>query len=261
MRRLLALVPFFLATAAVGCSQASDAEGDEGQSDSIEALSSSSAQAHVFVAPQVKGGAHHWDTVVVQNEAGFDGVMIFGRTAPDAEPDRMMTVDRRTGAVSYLAAQQEKAGNEDAVASDMKEAAAALQAMTPGHTGIGPTDFVTPENACFIKVASIAVLAVGAIIAAPIAIEFVAAAATDAAATIAEKGIQQFAVQTARTAWASQKFRKLIAFKIVKEGVKAWLLFSDRGKQLTAPVRRQVNQVIHAKCTPPTDEAVTFGGL
>ncbi len=98
--------------------------------------------------------------------------------------------------------------------------------------------------------------------AAPIAIEFVAAAATDAAATIAEKGIQQFALQTARTAWASQKFRKLIAFKIVKDGLKAWLLFSDRGKLLTAPVRRQVSQVIHAKCTStaPTDEAVTFGG-
>ena len=260
MRRLLALVPFFLAIAGVGCSQATDASEDEGTSDSIEALSESSAQAHVFVAPQVKGGAHHWDTVVVQNEAGFDGVMIFGRTGPDAEPDRMMTVDRRTGAVSYLGAAQDT-GNQEQVAADLEAAARALQAMTPGHTGIGPSDFVTPENACFIKIASIAVLAVAAIVAAPIAIEFVAAAATDAAATIAQKGIQQFAIQTARTAWASQKFRKLIAFKIVKSGVKAWLLFSERGQKLTAPVRRQVSQVIHAKCTPPTDEAVTFGGM
>ena len=259
MRRAFALVPLLLAIG-VGCGSApAEADDDGASSDSnIEALSSSSAAAHVFVTPQVRGGAHYWDTVVLQNQPGFDGVIVFGRTTPDADPDRMMTVDRRTGAVSYLTSGA--AGTDANVAAELKEASQALAAMSPNHTGLGTQDFVTPENACFIKMASIAVLVVGAVIAAPFVIEAAAAAATNVASGIAEKGLQGFAMQLARTAWASQKFRKLLAFKIVKEGVKAWLLFSDRGQQLTEPVRRQLHQVIHAKCTPPSDEPFTFAG-
>lgn len=262
MKRALAVVPLLLAIG-VGCGSAATEDGgsDPASSDdsSVEALSESDAQPHVFVTPQVKGGAHYWDTAVMQNQPGFDGVIVFGRTAPDAEPDRMMTFDRRTGAVSYVTSAT--ATTEADVATDLKAASQALAASLPDHTGLGTRDFVTPENACFIKMASIAVLVIGAVVAAPFVIEAVAVAATDAATGIAEKGLQSFVTQAARTAWASQKFRKLLAFKVVKLGLKGWLVFSDRGKKLEEPIRRQIHSVIHAKCTPPTDAAITFGGI
>lgn len=259
MRLALALVPLVLALGA-GCGSApADADDEAGSSESVEALTHSSADPHVFVAPEVRGGGHRWETVVMQNQAGFDGVIVFSRTTPDAEPDRMLTIDRRTGAVSYLAATTEHGSGD--VTADLEEAGRALAALVPVRTGIGPQAFVTPENACFIKIASIAVLAIGAVIAAPFVIEAATVAAADAAAGIAENGLRSFAMQAGRAAIKNPKVQKFIAFKIAKEGLKGWLLFSARGKELTAPIRRQVSQVVHAKCARPSAaEEITFAG-
>ncbi len=259
MRRTLALVPLLLAVGA-GCGSASsDADDDEGSSTSLGALSESSARPHVFVSPEVTGGAHRWETVVMQNQAGFDGVIVFGRTTRDAEPDLMLTIDRRTGAVSYLASASDAVDAN--VSKELEEAGNALAAMTSAHTDVGTRGLVTPDNACFIKVASIAVLAVGAVIAAPFVIEAATVAVADAATGVAEHGLRGFAMQVGKASLKNPKVQKLIAFKIAKEGLKGWLLFSDRGKMLTAPLRKQVSIVVHAKCTPPdTGETITFAG-
>jgi hypothetical protein len=147
-----------------------------------------------------------------------------------------------------------------AIADELQAASDAIGAYAPSGAAIGAQDFVTDKNACFLKVASITLLAVGAVVAAPFVIEGIAGAYADAAATIAENGVKGFAVQAARAAWASQKFRSMLAFHVAKDGVKAWLLFSEKGKELTAPVRRQIHEVVHAKCTPPATDAISMAG-
>ena len=255
MRRLLALAPL-LCSIAVGCSDAP--VDDTSASDSVDALSSSSAPAHAFVSPLVRGGTHHWQVVVMQNEPGYDGVLVFGHPTATADADRMIALDRRTGAVSYISAAQNE--DESVIADELHGAAAAIEAYSTSASSIGTQDFVTEKNACFLKVASITLLAVGAVVAAPFVIEGAIAGYADAAAVVAEKGFQGFVVQSARAAWASQKFRQLLAFHFAKDAVKGWLLFSEKGKQLTAPVRRQIHEVVHAKCTPPSTDAITAAG-
>jgi hypothetical protein len=64
----------------------------------------------------------------------------------------------------------------------------------------------------------------------------------------------------AQDAFASTRFRWLLGFHVAKDAAKYWLLFSDKGKQLTAPVRRQLKEVIHAQCklSMPSDPGGMF---
>jgi hypothetical protein len=239
------VMPFVVACA---CACGGSAPADEAAEEDAIGTAPSDADPFTYGAPQVATSGHYWDTIVVQNEVGFDGVLVFGRTSPDAEPDQLVLLDRRTGALLHLSSSAQ--GDDPAViAAELQEAGAALDDADAAQS-IGTRDFVTPDNACFIKYASEAVLVAGALIAAP----FVAEGAVSLEAgieRIAQQGLRTVATELLQAAWASRRFKALLAFKIVKDGLKGWLLFSQKGQELTAPVRRQISMVVHAKCAAP----------
>lgn len=49
--------------------------------------------------------------------------------------------------------------------------------------------------------------------------------------------------------------QKYIAYHVAKNAVKGWLLFSDKGKQITHSVMEQAKEVWNAKCSLPSPSA------
>jgi hypothetical protein len=212
----------------------------------------------MYAAPDVTSGSHTYSTFVLQNESGFDGVLVFGRSDPDADPDRMIVFDRATGAI---AAFTQDGSGIDGMADEISNASNSLMAGDPSGGDTQTADFVTDNNVCFIQFATFALAGIGAALAAPFVIEEGAAALAWASASytaIGERGLATFATETAKAAWADPKVRGLIAFKAAEEGLKAWLLFTESGHKFMAPVIDELSKVVHAKCFP-TDEVVGVG--
>jgi hypothetical protein len=149
--------------------------------------------------------------------------------------------------------------------SDLGGASGQLTVMAGDVEG-GDTrvaSFVNDQNKCFLKEAGLALGLVAVVVAAPIIIEAapaIAAGAVEAAQTaagaVAENGLQGALAQAARAVATNPRLQKILAFEIVKAGVKGWLLFSEKGHELEKGVLDQAKVVWNASCSIPNADAV-----
>lgn len=247
--RLVLLLGLVLACFACGGSSEDDTSADE-----VVASSSD----YLFVAPSLKSGAHYWTPVVMQDAGDFEGTLAFRSATPEGEPDQLVVIDKTTGAISFVAA-----GASDSVGdweSSRQELGGASQQLTvmAGDFDTGGTRFaalVNENNKCFIKAAAIALALVAAVVAlpfiieaAPVALAGAVANAQSAGAAIAANGLRAFAVQAGKAVLTNPAAQKYIAYKVTKTAVKGWLLFSDKGKEITHAVLDQAKEVWNAKC-------------
>jgi hypothetical protein len=228
-------------------------------SDANAALNAQKDTTDVVIAPQVQAGDRYWDAIGVVGDPEFDGVIAIGRRDADGDPVELVFIERKTGAIGFLNADGAIASSWDDTKSELDEVSQKLMVMagdpTEGDTRTaGFQDFVD-EHACAIRLVALGLSVVGVIVAADLAI----AAAPAVIAAVETQGIRTVALAAARTAIASPRIRTLAAIKVVKWGVKGWLLFSDAGQRLTAPAREAFNTVLHKDCSVPGNEPPTDG--
>lgn len=248
----------WIAVALLSLSAAACGGGSESSDTSDDALAQGTASTseYLYVAPELKAGAHAWQTIVVQTK-DFDGTLAF-RSSAGGEPDQLIVIDKRSGAVSFVSGEA-LAPTDDWEASrkELSEASDQLTLLA-GDFDTGDTRFaalVNDHNKCFIKEAAIGLALVGAVVAAPIVIEAAPglaagalASAQEAGAAVAANGLRAFVVQAGKTALTNPTMQKYLAYHVAKTAVKGWLLFSDKGRELTRSVIDQAKEVMHADC-------------
>ncbi len=229
---------------------------DGSTSDDALAAQTATTSDYLYVAPALTAGAHTWQTVVVQT-AEFDGTLAF-RSSATGEPDQLIVIDKKTGAVSFVSGEaMAPADDWEASRTELADASNQLTVMA-GDFNTGDTRFaalVNDHNKCFIKEAAIGLALVGAVVAAPIVIEAAPglaagalASAQEAGAAVAANGLRAFVVQAGKTALTNPTMQKYLAYHVAKTAVKGWLLFSDKGRELTRSVIDQAKEVMHADC-------------
>lgn len=241
-----------ISATAAGCGGSRDEEKDE------SALAAD-AGSQVLLAPQVQAGDRYWDTVAVQDDPSFDGVMAMGRRDENGEPEELVIVERKTGAIAYYSVNDEAARPWDAVRDELSEVSSKLIVLAGdfdnGTTKIATFDGFVRDHACAIKFVGAALAVVGIVVAADLAIAAGVASAPAVIAGIEAQGLRAFATAAARTAIASPRVRALLAFKVTKNAAKAWLIFSEKGQQLTKPVRDAFHTVMETQCLPTAADA------
>lgn len=244
-KRMGAIVLAAAAVIVSGCSSNLDT-GD----DSSGALTATSGTGSaILLAPQVESGGRYWDTLAFQNDSDFDGVIAIGRSSPDGDAEQIAYIEQKTGAIAFLTARDQTASWDDTRQS-LSDAADRLMVMAGDaqESGVALADFQSSvaDHACMIRYAALSLAAIGAVVAA----DMTAGAVPGIIAAVQERGVQQALAAAARVAVQSPRVRALLALKGGQFLVEGWVLFSDRGKQLTAPVRQAVSTVVHAECTP-----------
>lgn len=248
------LLGAFLLGSALAVSGCSSSSSDDAEN----SAAATASEPSVLVAPQIASGGRYWDALTFQNDPNFDGVIAVGRQTPDGDPEQLVYIEQKSGTIGFFTVDGSDAQWEDTrqSLSDVSDRLLVMAGDAEEH-GVALADFQgsVADHACMIRYVATSLAAVGVVLAA----DFTIGAAPAMIAAVQEQGLQDAALAGLRAAAQNPRVRAIVALKVAKLGVKAWLIFSDRGKKLTAPLRQAITTVVHAECTPssaPPDEPI-----